>query len=186
MSMAYAPGEQYASLPTWQFRLALIDPTMLAPSGHAAPTDVIPRLFPDELFGIELGGDDAMTGSNQTVTLPLPNTVITIGTEYGSECSYAGDATTDGLYWIPFTVWVNTGDTHDDVRRRLLFARDARKNVFDSFGLSMVSMMVPVRCRPTSPVSGLQAFDYRWRFWFTRINVVPTIQQPVMRAFPPT
>jgi hypothetical protein len=168
----YPADESFVDLASVSFLRALQDANMLQPTGLGNGL-----LFPPGVYNIILGGDAAMVGSNRTITVPLnPPVFITIGRPYGEECgwmiadphdanSFGGDVN----IWIPFTVWSSTDGTQDSVEKALLFARDKRQNVFSAHGLSLqVTGQTGAKPRGASPVTGLQAVDYRWKFFYSR------------------
>lgn len=170
-SSLYPSGETVSPLASVSFLNALQDTSMLEATSLGSG-----MLFPGALFDIRLGGDAAMVGSNRSVQLPISKTILTVGRPYGMECGYApadpADVASHGSdqdLWVPFTVWTMTDASQDDVEARLLFARDHRQNVFSAYGLNLqVGGMVGARPRPQSPVTGLSAVDYRWRFFYSR------------------
>lgn len=165
----YPSGEVLSNLMSNAFKQALQDTNMLAPTTLGSGL-----LFPTDRVGVRLGGDASITGSQDTVQLPLvlpTPAVITIGRPFGTERGYSGsDFYVDVECSVPFSVWSMSMQTQDDMEQRLLFARQHRQNVFSSYNLQIIiaNTMVKGRPRPNSPLTGLVVVDYFWNFYYSR------------------
>ena len=156
----YPMSEDYTDIISVAFRNALQDAAMLEPTSVGTNP-----LFPPAVVDIRLGGDAAMTGSDRQITMPIPGVILTIGRAYGREQGFVGDTYKDVDAYLQFTVWAMTEATQDDMEKRLYFARDHRQNVFSSYKIQAQLLSKP---RPSSPITGLSAVDYTWRWWYAR------------------
>lgn len=167
--MAYP--EQLITLPDVRLLGAFQDAAMVGP--HTVRGDAPSALFPSQVV-FKLGGDAGLNDASGIVNLPLQNIIITIGQFFGKSLEFCAqdDTSTDpvsiGDIVIPFTVWGSSAQDLDDARPRLYFARDHRKAVFSSHGLTLQGQSVPERRRSVSPTTALFAEDFRWHFFWER------------------
>jgi hypothetical protein len=160
-------AESFDTLPDTRFLQALLDAAMTAPGG-ATP------LFDPAYITCTLGNQAAINGPSGTFTLPLPKPILSVDSPLAVEQFYSslgpdGDNVTYERVTIPFVSWSNDGTTDQEVKRRLLFARDMRKYVFASYGLLIVSMARENFAGYLVP-DGIYRRNYWWEFDYTRIQ----------------
>lgn len=152
--------EIYQTTPGATFLSCLTDAAMLEPSSIGTSL-----LFDPVIFDIRQMAEGGLNNAMGTISLPLSQIILIVGTPYGKRLSYMSqELDEDWMLSIRLTILSDTGASIDDTLRRIHFATKERRAVFSSYGINDVGIDEHPRYRPFDEKRGLTSMDYTMRF----------------------